>query len=59
MPYYENGNQQKKHAIMPFENNETLQKWHTRNTLPEIGKYSTHRKMESLKNGNLRKWYTM
>ena len=35
MPYYENGNQQKKHSIMPFENNETLQKWHTRNTLPE------------------------
>ena len=55
MPYYENGNQQKKHSIMPFENNETLQKWHTRNTLSEIGKYSTHRKMESLKNGNLRK----
>lgn len=55
MPHYENGSQQKKHSIMPFENNETLQIWHTRNTPPEIGKYSTHRKIESLKNGNLRK----
>ena len=29
---------------MPFENNDTLQRWHMTNTPPEIDKYDTHKK---------------
>ena len=38
---------------MPFKNNGTFQKWHMKNTPPEIGKYDTH------KNGALQKWHTL
>ena len=37
------GTQQKKHPLMPFEINGTLQKWHMLNTPPEIYKYGTHK----------------
>ena len=36
------GTQQKKHPLMPFENNRTLKRWHMINTPPEIDKYGTH-----------------
>ena len=39
-----NGIQQKRHHLMPFENNGTLQKWHMKNTPLEIDKYDTHEK---------------
>ena len=42
-----NGTQQKKHPLMPFENNDTLQKQHMTNTPHKIDKYNT------LKNGSL------
>ena len=38
------GTQQKKHPLMPFENNGTLQKWYMTNTPPKIDKYDTHKK---------------
>ena len=40
-----NGNQQKRHPIIPFENNGTSQKWHTTNTPSEIDKYGTYKKL--------------
>ena len=39
-----NGTQQKKHPLMPFKNNGTLQKWYMTNAPPKIDKYDTHRK---------------
>ena len=39
-----NGTQQKKHPLMLFENNDTLQKWRMTKTPPEIDKYDTHKK---------------
>ena len=39
-----NSTQQKRHHLMPFENNGTLQKWHMKNTPLEIDKYDTHEK---------------
>ena len=38
------GTHQKKHALMPYENNGTLKKWHMANTPTKIDKYDTHRK---------------
>ena len=38
-----NGTQQKRHPLILFENNDTLQKWHMTNTPPEIDKYDTHK----------------
>ena len=38
------GVQQKKHPLMPFEKNGTLQKWRMTNTPLKIDKYDTHRK---------------
>ena len=36
--------QQKRHPLMPFENNGTLQKWHITNTASKIDKYDdTHK----------------
>ena len=39
-----NGIQQKKHRLMPFENDATLKKWHITNTSTKIDKYDTHKK---------------
>ena len=39
-----NSTQQKKHSLMPFENNGTLQNWHMTNTPSKIDKYNTHKK---------------
>ena len=39
-----NGIQQKKHPLIQFENNGTLQKWHITNTPPKTEKYDTHKK---------------
>ena len=37
--------QQKRHPLMPFENNGTLQKWHMTNTASNIDKYDdTHKR---------------
>ena len=38
---HKNGTQPKKHPLMPFENNGTLQKWHMTNTPPKVNKYYT------------------
>ena len=38
---------------MPFENNDTLQKWHMTNTPPEIDN------MTPTKNGALKKWHIL
>ena len=40
---------QKRHPLILFRNNGTLQKLHMTNT-PEIGKYGTHKKLPNLKN---------
>ena len=48
-----NNTQQKRHPLMSFENNGTLQQGHMTNTPPKIEKYNdTH------KNGALQKWHT-
>ena len=59
-----NGNQKKRYPIMPFENNNTLQKLHMTNTPPETDKYGTRRKMALYKNGTTKngaseKWYNL
>ena len=43
--------QQKKHPLMPFKNDDILQKWHMTNTPSKIDKCDTHKKMVSYKNG--------
>ena len=48
-----NGTQQKKHHLIPFENNGTLQKWHMTNTPLKINKYNNQ------KNGALQKWHKL
>ena len=40
---------------MPFENNGTLQKWHMKNTQPEIDKYDIHKKWYLTKMAHLAK----
>ena len=47
-----NSTQQKRHSIIPFENNCTLKKWHMTNNPPEIKKFDSHQKMVPYKNGN-------
>ena len=39
--------------LIPFGNNDTLQKWHIRKNPPETDKYDTH------KNGSVQKWHTL
>ena len=39
-----NVTQQKEDALMPFENDGTLQKWHMTNTPLKIDKYDIHQK---------------
>ena len=39
-----NDTQQKRHALMPFKSNGTLQKWYMTNFPPEIEKFDTHKK---------------
>ena len=39
--------------LIPFGNNDTLQKWHIRKNPPETDKYDTY------KNGALEKWHTL
>ena len=51
------GTQQKKHPLIPFEKNGTLQKWHMRNTPPKIDKYDTHGKWYLTKMAHLAKKY--
>ena len=46
-------NQQKWHPLIPYRNNDTLQKWHATKAPPEIYKHDTH------KNIGLEKWHTL
>lgn len=45
-----NSTQQKRHPIMLFENNYTLNKWHMTNTPPRIKKFGADQKMTPYKN---------
>ena len=46
---------QKRHSLIPFKNNGTLQKWHMTNTPPEIDKYDTHKSWYFTKMAHLAK----
>ena len=50
-----NGTQQKKHLLMSFENNGTLQKWQMTNTPPKLDKHDSHNKWSLTKRVHLAK----